>query len=59
MLPQFMRKEAIRPHIKNIVVGLTIFFIGLFKKAVLADGVAVGEADEDVNPTGFDVQVYV
>jgi hypothetical protein len=25
----------------------------------LADGVAVGEADEDVNPTGFDVQVYV
>ena len=40
MLPQFMRHETLRPQLENIAVGLTIFFIGLFKKAVLADGVA-------------------
>lgn len=40
MLPQFMRPETLRPHLDNIAIGLTIFFIGLFKKAVLADGVA-------------------
>ena len=40
MLPQFMRDDALRPHIRNIVIGLGIFSIGLFKKTVLADGVA-------------------
>lgn len=40
MLPQFMAPENLRPRLENITVGLTIFFIGLFKKAVLADGVA-------------------
>ncbi|MCB1788669.1 MAG: MBOAT family protein [Gammaproteobacteria bacterium] len=40
MLPQFMRDTTLRPHLDNIVVGLSIFAIGLFKKTVLADGVA-------------------
>jgi len=40
MLPQFMRRDSLKPHVENIAIGLTIFFIGLFKKAVLADGVA-------------------
>lgn len=40
MLPQFMQREVLSPKIDNIVIGLTIFFIGLFKKAVLADGIA-------------------
>ena len=40
MLPQFMQRKTLKPHLENIAVGLTIFFIGLFKKAVLADGVA-------------------
>jgi len=40
MLPQFMAPENLRPRLQNISVGLTIFFIGLFKKAVLADGIA-------------------
>lgn len=40
MLPQFIRKESLKPHINNIVIGLTIFFFGLFKKVILADGVA-------------------
>ena len=40
ILPQFMKSDAIKPILENLVIGLTIFFIGLFKKAVLADGVA-------------------
>ena len=40
MIPQFERKEAFRFHWDNIAVGLTIFAIGLFKKVVLADGMA-------------------
>ncbi len=41
MLPQFLRSESLRPQIANIAVGATIFAIGLFKKTVLADGVAI------------------
>ncbi len=40
MLPQFMRERALAPNTQNIAIGLTIFIIGLFKKVVLADGVA-------------------
>ena len=40
MMPQFERAETFRPQADNIAVGLTIFFIGLTKKTVLADGVA-------------------
>lgn len=40
MLPQFMRSETLKPQIGNISLGATIFCIGLFKKAVLADGIA-------------------
>ena len=40
MLPQFMQRTALTPRIENIVIGVTIFSIGLFKKAVIADGVA-------------------
>lgn len=39
MLPQFSDLSK-QDHLANFVVGSTIFFIGLFKKAVLADGVA-------------------
>ena len=41
ILPQFRLPETFRPHAENIAVGTTIFAIGLFKKAVLADGIAV------------------
>jgi D-alanyl-lipoteichoic acid acyltransferase DltB (MBOAT superfamily) len=41
MLPQFMKQENMRPRLLNLAVGSSIFAIGLFKKAVLADGVAV------------------
>lgn len=41
MLPQFAREGVYRYKHRNLVIGLTIFAIGLFKKAVLADGIAV------------------
>ena len=41
MLPQFMRAENLRPRARNLAIGSSIFAIGLFKKAVLADGIAV------------------
>lgn len=41
MLPQFFKEEIYKINYENLAVGLTIFFIGLFKKVVLADGIAV------------------
>lgn len=41
MMPQFEKDSTYKLSSENIAVGLTIFFIGLFKKAVMADGIAV------------------
>lgn len=40
MMPQFSRPETYRFSWDNVTIGTTIFALGLFKKAVLADGVA-------------------
>jgi len=40
MLPQFGKNAIYRANDMHIAVGLTIFVIGLFKKVVMADGVA-------------------
>jgi alginate O-acetyltransferase complex protein AlgI len=40
MMPQFARRETFGFSAENFAVGLTIFAIGLFKKVILADGVA-------------------
>lgn len=40
MLPQFAKRGIFSPHWSNVSVGATIFIIGLFKKVVLADGIA-------------------
>ncbi|NWF74645.1 MAG: MBOAT family protein [Nitrospirae bacterium] len=40
LIPQFARKGLCRFRTKAVAVGVTIFVIGLFKKVVLADGVA-------------------
>ena len=40
MMPQFARAESYRFEWENFAVGLTIFFIGLAKKVLIADGVA-------------------
>lgn len=41
MLPQFARKIIYRLDIRSLSIGLSIFTIGLFKKVVIADGIAV------------------
>ncbi len=41
MMPQFARTSTYRFSYENMSVGMTIFFIGLFKKVILADGLAV------------------
>jgi len=40
MMPQFAKAATYRFNYENLSVGLTIFFIGLFKKVILADGLA-------------------
>ena len=40
MMPQFAQASTYRMQAENVAVGLTIFFIGLFKKVILADGIA-------------------
>lgn len=40
MMPQFAHPATFKMEWENLSVGLTIFAIGLFKKVVLADGVA-------------------
>ena len=40
MLPQFRRAEAFRFRADDFSEGLTIFLLGLFKKAVIADSLA-------------------
>jgi D-alanyl-lipoteichoic acid acyltransferase DltB (MBOAT superfamily) len=40
MMPQFAKASTYRLNWENLSVGLTIFTLGLFKKVVLADGIA-------------------
>lgn len=40
MLPQFMVLENLSPKLENVIAGLSMFTLGLFKKVVLADGIA-------------------
>jgi alginate O-acetyltransferase complex protein AlgI len=39
MMPQFARAETFRFQLDNVVSGLTLLAIGLFKKVILADGI--------------------
>ena len=41
MLPQFARESTYRFSHRNLAIGLTIFFIGLFKKVAIADTFAL------------------
>ena len=40
MLPQFSSKSIYRYNSQDVAIGLTFFFMGLFKKVVIADSVA-------------------
>ncbi|MBF0267865.1 MAG: MBOAT family protein [Alphaproteobacteria bacterium] len=41
MMPQFERRQRNLGNLNDLTLGLSIFLLGLFKKVVLADGVAV------------------
>lgn len=41
LIPQFLDKQVFKCNLNNLSVGLTIFIIGLFKKLILADGIAL------------------
>ncbi|MEM9121920.1 MAG: MBOAT family protein [Pseudomonadota bacterium] len=73
MMPQFDRGADRRIRFDNVVIGLTIFAIGLFKKVVLADQIALysspvfeaaaaGQAvtlvDAWIGALGFTLQLY-
>ncbi len=40
MMPQFGEARTYSLHWENLAVGFTVFLIGLFKKTILADGIA-------------------
>ena len=40
-MPQFAKELLYRLRLENLAIGVSIFVIGLFKKVVLADGMAV------------------
>lgn len=55
IIPQFERSSAFRYDAQNFSVGLTIFFIGLFKKVVLADGIIYYLSDLSLQPAFWKV----
>ena len=59
-MPQFADKSIYRFNLEDMAIGLTIFSLGLFKKVVFADSIAVyatsffNSAAEGVAPTFFE-----
>ena len=41
VVPQYLKETVFHPRLANLWVGLAIFVIGLYKKVVFADGIAV------------------
>ncbi len=73
ILDQFQLPETYRPHLSNILLGITAFTIGLFKKVVIADplggvatmaygpsaeGIAPAFADSWLGAIAFSLQLY-
>lgn len=40
VMPQFAQQDILKPNARAIAIGITIFTIGLFKKVIIADGIA-------------------
>ena len=55
MMPQFQETRTYRLNLEDVAVGLTIFFIGLFKKTVIADSVAAYASPLFVQPDAPDL----
>jgi len=59
MMPQFANNKIYKVNYESLAIGVIIFTIGLFKKVILADGIAVyatpifGEAEAEVALTFF------
>lgn len=59
MMPQFASNQVYKVNYKSLAIGLIIFTIGLFKKVILADGVAIyatpifAEAEAEIAITLF------
>lgn len=59
MLPQFARDRIYRLNYGHLAIGISIFTLGLFKKVVLADGVAVYVAPVfDAAEAGIALNMY-
>jgi alginate O-acetyltransferase complex protein AlgI len=72
LVPQFSRRPLMGPWADDLAVGLTIFTLGLFKKAVLADAMAplasagfsaahtgaIGSQDAWVATVAYALQIY-
>ncbi len=54
MMPQFANRRDDH-FVENFALGLTIFFIGLFKKTVIADGLDVYSEGFDKVARGYDI----
>ncbi|MDY6896734.1 MAG: MBOAT family protein, partial [Cyanobacteriota bacterium] len=63
VMPQFADKSTYRFNLENMAVGMTIFSMGLFKKVVFADNIAVyatpifKAASEGVAPALFEAWI--
>jgi MBOAT, membrane-bound O-acyltransferase family len=55
MMPQFEEAQTYSLNMEDSAVGLTIFFIGLFKKTIIADGVAAYASPLFLNPGAPDL----
>jgi D-alanyl-lipoteichoic acid acyltransferase DltB (MBOAT superfamily) len=65
LVPQFSQRRLTRFELSHLAVGTTIFIIGLFKKVVVADGMApyansvFGAARAGIAPTFFEAWIGV
>jgi len=55
MMPQFQEARTYRLNLDDVAIGLTIFFIGLFKKTVIADSMAPYASPLFLNPGAPDL----